>query len=258
MHAYEFLVEQLGQQMLADVDRAEARPDMSCSVCDRPASSWAMGGTTAFPVICVYRREEAHQCPTCRVLSARAPNALGVERRVGGTPVYFSLTSLQSGFLIIEEGQKPELWVGGKYPDKMSDAVFNIRKVSGHAALVALLERPFSKRALVVEVSLRKERIARNLVLSSPGLIALCDEKGIVWLPQHGWPSFADALRDMPKKNRNAALVLLKGLASGLYQPNDPLLQDLWAAEPAFAEACSALPIDPHARLKWVEAGAVL
>lgn len=258
MHAYEFLVDQLGPQMLADVDRTEARRDMSCIVCDRPASSWAMGGTTAFPVFCVYRREETHQCPTCRVLSARPPEALGIERTMGGTPVYFSLTSLKGGYLIVEEGHKPELWLGGKYPDKMSNAVFNVRNVSGHAALLALLERPFTRRALVIEVSLRRERIARNLVLSLPGLIALCDEQGVVWLPQHGWSAFADALRAMLKKNRNDSLTLLKGLVSGRYQPNDPLLQDLWAAEPVLAEACRALPIDPHARAKWLDAGTVL
>lgn len=255
MNAHELLVEQLRDHMLADQDQLAATSDMVCDLCEKPSSRWAGGSAFAYIAPCSYRTQTI-QCAACRILTCRSPHAMGLERHVRGTPVFMSLTSLKQGILVLERGRQPELWVGGKYVDKLERSVFNVRSLSGNEAKRALLERHITDQpTLIIELSLRRERIVQNLMLSSRGVITFCTETGVIRVPQHGWPSFLAALKSLPGTRRSGALSLLRGLVSGRYRPNDPLLRDLWESAPDLAAACSALPADPYAREFWLFAG---
>lgn len=257
--AHLFLWQQLGDVMLRDADCLDVDADVMCENCDRPAHRWAL--RTAYPYECVYAKATRFHCPSCRILSIQAKEALGIERLAGGTPVYMKLSAFKAAWLVLREGHRPELWAGGKYAEKIPDDCFEVRNWSGNAAIAALLELavPREGRTLVIELGLRRERIARQLALSSASRLRLCRAEGVTTVSGlSGWPRFKEALQALKPAERRSVITTLRALAEGRLTPGDDKIQALWRAHDEVAAACMDWPVDPHGRLIWLSAGSGL
>lgn len=254
--AHAFLWEALGPAFLDSETPVEVSDDTVCECCDRPARRWVKN--KAYTLKCNYTGNTLMHCPSCRVLSIQSPRALGKEREAGGTPVYMKLTSFKSGWLLLEEGEQPRLWAGGLYTAKIPTTVFKVEGHSGNAALLRMLDNPPAGKSLIVELGLRRERIARNLALNAPGQLQLSTATGVIDASGAGWTTFSAALADMPLSERRQAIPTLRAFVEGRLAPADPKLQSLWETAPALAAASQDLPTDPHGRLMWLSAGAAL
>lgn len=253
-NAHQFLLEQLGSAFLPSQSGTKPDDRDTCECCERPQARWSE--QKAYKYRCVYSNGELSHCPSCRIFSVQSKDALGLERTAGSTPVYLKLSSFKGGFLVLEEGVRPQLWVGGKYPEKISREVFDVVPVAGGAAMCELLDRRFTGKALIVELSLRRERFMKVLKLSTPGNLMICSAEGTSHVTQQGWEQFKAVMASMKGKDKISALNTLRAFSRGEVSPSSTRAQELWQKHPDLAAACKWLPTDPHGRLFWLSAGA--
>ena len=225
----------------------------TCENCGRESSAY---GGLAYPVTDAYGSSYYH-CPACRILTIQAPTALGIDRMAGNTPIGYKLSSFKGGYLVIPVDGAPELWLGGKYPDKLANAAIAVKNCAGNAAKRALLDAPCEQ--LVIEVSLRRERFTRYLSIGTAQSLHIASETGMSAIPFAGWPGFAQAWQQLPKKTRAEAIIVLRALTQGTFTSTTERVQAFWQANPDFTKACQAyLPLNPYARLFYVDAATML
>lgn len=244
------LLSRLNEQLAEDMAAEKPEPfDGNCENCGRTAEQF---GGMAYPVTDSYK-DSYHHCPVCRLLTVQAPNGLGIERYAGQTPIGFKLSSFKGGYLVIPEQGTPEVWLGGKYPDKLKGGRVKVRVVSGNAAKAALLEA--APVGLVIELSLRRERFTRYLSTSDGHTVRIATETGLLSVPLVGWPLFRDAMLALDKKTRAEALIIINGTASGSMKATSDRVQGFWQGQPELVAICrAALPDNPAARMFYVDA----
>lgn len=225
----------------------------SCECCGLPVSEWA--APDAYAYTCSYTASQLPHCSSCRVFSAGSLLALGLERMVRGiTPVYMRLSSFKGATLILSPGARPKLWAGGKYPEKIPSAVFDVRQLAGGAAYAELLRRPPPEGSLVIDLSLRRERYMRNLKLGRADGFTFCTTEGAYEVPTKGWSEFLPAFSGFKPADKNKALATLRAFVRGEITPGSERIQKFWEDNPKIADAMGLMPIDPHARLFWLTA----
>ena len=254
MDALTLLQSRLSPLLAEDMAQEVAQPfEGTCENCGRDAGQF---GGLAYPVTDAYK-DSYHQCPACRLLTVQAPKALGNERMAGSTPIGYKLSSFKGGYLVIPTEGTPELWLGGKYPEKLTQAKIKIVTLAGNTAKRALMERPQAQ--LVIDLSLRRERFTRYLSTGTAKALHIAGETGLTVVPYSGWPAFAQAWQALDKKARSEAIVVLRGVTGGNMASTLPRVQAFWQAHPDFTAACQqALPANPYARLFYVDAATTL
>lgn len=158
--------------------------------------------------------------------------------------------------LIIPTDQEApvEFWCGGKYVKKFSNkSPIHVKALAGNAALVALLEN--HQKMLVIYVNPRKELYLNHLLIGDENNLVICDETGTVIVPRNGWLKFKEAYRQLDKKSKSEALVVLRGINNGRLDQTHERVQLFYANNMEFAQTCAlTFPKNPNARNVWLSA----
>lgn len=165
------------------------------------------------------------------------------------------LIDYKSAWLIVPTtNDQPELWCGGKYPEKISYTTpFKIKPLSGNQALIQLLEdnRPY----LAISLSPRKELYLKNLLVGDENNLVICQEQGTIIVPRANWIEFKDQYLKLDKKVKAEALTVLRALNTGRLHQTDERVQKFFADNIEFVKFCGqALPQNPIARNIWLSA----
>lgn len=165
------------------------------------------------------------------------------------------LIDYKNAWLIVPVGEdQPELWCGGKYPEKTSSITpFKIRNLSGNQALLELLndDRPY----LAVGLSPRKELYLKNMLVGDTNNLVICQESGTIITPRKNWTEFKEIYLSLEKKMRSEALNILRGINTGRLDQSSETVQKFFQKNILFAQKSGALlPLNPHARNIWFSA----
>lgn len=170
-----------------------------------------------------------------------------------------SLTRFKFAWIVIpKNGEQPELWVGGKYPQKISPkSPFKVRAISGYNALQTLLED--DRAILSIACTNRKELWFNNLRVGDKDTLMVVSEKGCTPVSKSGWKNFKEGFYALPKNQQRKALTTLRGINKGTIEQDSQVVQNFYADNPAFVDVISKhLPEDPRARNFWLEAAGAL
>lgn len=200
------------------------------------------------------------QSDVLRVFTQPSYDVIGFAMGTREAPkVAMRFTDYKSAWLIVPTSdEQPELWCGGKYPEKISyQTPFKIKSLSGNQALVELLEddRPY----LAINLSPRKELYLKNLLVGDKNNLILCQEQGCVITPRTHWKEFKEMFQGLEKKDRAEALTILRGINAGRFDQANDRVQQFFAKNMDFARfSAQVLPKNPIARNVWLSAlGAV-
>lgn len=165
------------------------------------------------------------------------------------------LIDYKSAWLIVPVGDdQPELWCGGKYPDKTSlNTPFKVKRLSGNQALFELLND--ARAYLTISLSPRKELYLKNLLVGDSNNLVICQERGTIITPRKNWKAFTENYLSLEKKKRSEALNILRGINTGRLDQASDLVQKFFENNMEFAQICGQLmPLNPHARNVWLAA----
>lgn len=161
----------------------------------------------------------------------------------------------KSAWLIVPVGDdQPELWCGGKYPDKTSlTTPFKVRNLSGNLALLELLND--ARAYLAISLSPRKELYLKNLLVGDQNNLVICQESGTIVTPRKNWKEFTENYLALDKKTRSEALNILRGINTGRLNQTSDVVQKFFASNMDFAQKSGQMmPVNPHARNVWLSA----
>lgn len=157
-------------------------------------------------------KSENHICGTCNIFVEQLPNVLGFERNSIG----YKLSSFKGGFLAIpaDETKQVELWVGGKYLDRVvMNGPFKIVDCTGNSAKFALCES-IGEYSVVSEISLRREMFLRHVKKSTANDLYISTETGVVAINAAHFKALKEAFisENMDSKKLLEVIVTLNGL----------------------------------------------
>jgi hypothetical protein len=196
------------------------------------------------------------QSDVLRVFTQPSYDVIGFAMGTREAPkVAMRFIDYKSAWLIVPANEdQPELWCGGKYPEKISYSTpFKVKSLSGNQALVELLE---DERAfLSIELSPRKELYLKNLIVGDEKNLILCQETGCIVTPRLHWKDFKEKYLDLDKKDRAEALTILRGINNGRLEQTHDRVQKFFEKNMEFARfSGQALPKNPLARNVWLSA----
>lgn len=196
------------------------------------------------------------QSDVLRIFTQPSYDVIGFAMGTREAPkIAMRLIDYKSAWLIVPVGKdQPELWCGGKYPEKTSlTTPFKIRGLSGNLALIELLndDRPY----LAISLSPRKELYLKNMLVGDRNNLILCQETGTTIVPRKNWKEFKDHYLSLDKKVRSEALNILRGINTGRLDQSSEKVQSFYEKNMEFAQISGQLlPQNPHARNVWLAA----
>ena len=226
-----------------------------CDASGRPHTEWHEA-PRGYLVSDSYKQKYP-QSETCRMLTMASLKCVGLAIGTWEQPqTAQNLIGFKGAYLIFPTQQdlEVELWVGGKYLNKMGeDAPFKTKAFVGNVAKLELIENVGA--ALVIDINVRKELWFRNLLIGDQNNLIVCSETGALVIPRLKWNEFKQAFLLLEDKVKREGLVVLRGLASGRLNIKSERVQGFLITNREFAGVCATcLPTDPHARLFWLDA----
>lgn len=178
-------------------------------------------------------KAESHICKTCNIFVEQLPNVLGFERGAIG----YKLSSFKGGYLAIpaDETQQVELWIGGKYLDRVNmDGEFKIVDCTGNNAKYALCES-IGKYSVVTEISLRREMFMRHVKKSNTKTLFISTETGVIEVSAIHYQALKKAFiaENIDAKKLIEVIITLNGLKTNRL---DILHKDVQAVLSGFSE----------------------
>lgn len=231
-----------------ELEQSEVGQEEFCDCCQRHAEEWE--GPTCYSYTDSYK-QTITECPTCRLFSFRSFDLIGnvyLWTEEKKAPQNLSTMNCYAIFPA-DTSQKPELWIGGKYLPKLSDKTpFVVKDLTGGAAQAAMMERSASE--LVIQIGIRRELWIKNMLIGTPSQLTVATTEGSLRIDRTHWPILKDAFFAMEKKDRSAAIVMLRAITRGWIGMSSEKAQTFFQEHQDFAQACmQALPVDPHARM---------
>ncbi|MBO6224850.1 MAG: hypothetical protein J6N72_05275 [Psychrobacter sp.] len=207
-NAYEILHSRMQPMIASDCENKEVELPNGCEFCLRTSEELNNKG-----VVCVdsYKFDN-YICKTCNIFVEKLPTVLGFERNSIG----YKLSSFKGGLLAVpvDEKKPVELWVGGKYLDRVvTDGAFKIVDCTGNSAKFALCES-IGEYSVVTEISLRREMFLRHVKRSTANNLYISTETGVVSINAAQFKALKEAfiLEDMSSKKLTEAVVILNSL----------------------------------------------
>lgn len=178
---------------------------------------------------------------------------LGIEREAKGTAIGYALCKIAGAKIIVHQDDKPiEIWTGGKYLDRLKTEYFTVVNATGNLAKKKLLEYPVE--GMVFEMSLRMERVLKQIRASTLKQKNLITETGVISLPIENWQPFVDKYKSLDKKSKKEFLQLAKTIINGKKNLLDGGVQKSLEDSPIFFEMLHLLPSLPHAAMYYLQA----
>lgn len=195
----------------------------SCDCCGRQAVNFNNQG-------CIVETsyQPLRACTACAIVSVQNPNFLGYEKNDQKSA--YKLSGFKGGYLVVpsDESKLVELWIGGKYLDRVKSKPFlSVRDLTGNRAKVELLQGDTSER-LVIELSLRRELFMQRLKMSNPHQLNIVSESGVTPVILNDFnvllKAFNTARETLNNSKIEALIGLLKKYKQGQMDITHPVL----------------------------------
>lgn len=223
-----------------------------CHCCKRAKDEWE--NTDAYDLIDAYKVKTT-DCSTCRLFSFASLDLIGNAYKLE-EPRPQNLMGFKQAYVIVpvEDGKKPEIWLGGKYVEKMSSKTpYEVVALSGNAAKCALMDR--KQAELVISVNIRRELWIYNLMIGNEDNLVIASQTGTIIVNRSQWPELKTAFSELQSKDKNKLISTLRSLANGRYGITAKFVQENLQAHPELVALCqTALPAEPNARLFVLDA----